>query len=67
MKNKELFERANKDNDFELKATLRHAYREWCEVNGKMPFAIESNSVWWDEEVTSVILLNNTDSPKNNR
>ena len=51
MKNKELFDRANKDNDLKLQAKLRSDFREWCRLNGRTPLNPQSIIDWWAEEV----------------
>lgn len=51
MKNKVLFERANRDNDTELKAKLRNDYAAWCTANGRTPIDSQSTIDWWDAEV----------------
>lgn len=51
MKNKELFDRANKDRDLELQAKLRSDYEKWCKNNGRTPLNPQSTIDWWNEEV----------------
>lgn len=51
MKNKELFERSNKDSDLELQAKLRNDYEVWCKNNGRTTLNQQSTIDWLNEEV----------------
>lgn len=51
MKNKELFDRANKDKDLKLQDKLRNDYGKWCKKNHRTPLDTKSTVDWWNEEV----------------
>lgn len=50
MKNKELFDRANFDDDMNLKSKLREDFFDWCKKNGRTPLNPFSINDWWKEE-----------------
>lgn len=50
MKNKELFDRANFDDDMNLKSKLREDFLDWCKKNGRTPLNPASINDWWKEE-----------------
>ena len=49
MLNKELFDRANYDKDFELQRKLRSDFEEWCKVNNRTPFNPQTVIDWQNE------------------
>lgn len=51
MKNKELFDRANRDKDLELQKKLRNDFERWCLSNGRTPMNPISLNDWWNDEV----------------
>lgn len=51
MKNKELFDRANKNMDLKLQEKLRNDFEIWCKINGRTVLNPQSTIEWWGEEV----------------
>ena len=51
MKNKELFDKANEDNDLELKEKLRNDFMIWCKENKRTAQSPLALTDWWNETV----------------
>ena len=51
MKNIELFNRANKDNDLKLKEKLRNDFILWCTANVRNGLNPKSITDWHNEDV----------------
>ena len=50
MKNKEYFDKANRDKDLTLQAILRDDFELWCKNNGRTPHNPQSILDWWNDE-----------------
>lgn len=51
MTNRELFDKANANNDKELQAKLRDDFAEWCRQNEKEPLEPQTVEEWWSQNV----------------
>lgn len=51
MKNRELFDKANADNDLNIKEKLRNDYADWCKKNGRTKINAQSTIDFLEEDV----------------